>query len=413
MKVLRRAALTLAIVVSLATATALSMTEVPQASASADLGIDVAPYAARGPSTVGVRELDLTPGGQTWIWYPAHNAQPTPNTYPYQITITGALGATTIGRSTGHAVTDAAPDPSRDVRPLVILEPGYGIGPTAYAWLAEHLASHGFVVAASPRDGSLTGAMDGLWRSAVTRPQQLQTLLDTITEWSHGVDPVARQIDPDTVAVVGHSYGGYTALVAGGARLDTGAFAQRCLDARSTDDHGKWLCDVLEPHIADMASLAGLPEVPDGLWPDWSAPTVDAVVSLAGDAYLFGRTGLDALDVPVLAIGGTADTDTPYTWGTQPTYAHAGAPRRASAALDDAGHMVFTARCTTVRRILTIVPFDFCDDTDGLRGQRHQVVAQLTTAFLLTELAGNRTAASALAVDRVDLPTTSYASHGY
>lgn len=412
MRILRRTALTLAIVLSLAVAVALSMTDVPHASASTDLAVDVAPYAVPGPSAVGVRQLDLlAPVGRTWIWYPAH-AQPAPITYAYDITIAGALGAAAIGRSTGHAVTDAPPDTTLGTRPVAVLEPGYGIGPTAYAWLAEHLASNGFIVVASGRDGSLAGAMDGLWRSAVTRPEQLHALLRAVDEWSNNADPLAGLVDTDTVAVVGHSYGGYTALVAGGARLDTRGFEQRCADVEGTDEPGVFLCGALAPHLADMAALAGLSEVPDGLWPDWSAPAVDAVVSLAGDAYLFDRAGLADLDVPVLAIGGTADTDTPYSWGTEATYAHAGAPRRARAALQDAGHMVFTARCTAARRILTVVPFGFCDDPDGLREQRHQVIAHLTTAFLLAELS-NDEAASGMLADRVDLLATSYASLGY
>lgn len=413
MRLLRRTALVLAVALPVTVAVAMSMTEVSHASGTTGLAVDVAPYAAQGPREVGVRTLDLAPPvGRTWIWYPA-DAQTATITYPYDISIAGTLGATTIGVSTGRAVPDAPPDSSVDARPMIVLEPGYGIGPTAYAWLAEHLASHGFIVAAATREGSLAGAMDGLWRSAVTRPEQLHALLDTITDWSHAPDPLARLIDTDTVAVVGHSYGGYAALVAGGARLDTRGYEHHCADVAGTDQPGAFLCDAVAPHIADMATLAELPEVPDRLWPDWRAPTVDAVVSLAGDAYLFDRAGLAELDVPVLAIGGTADTDTPYAWGTEPTFAHAGAPRRARAALQDAEHMVFTARCTSVRRIMTLVPFGFCDDTDGLRPQRQDVAAHLTTAFLLAELTGDRRAARDLATGRVDLPSTTYDAQGY
>lgn len=52
------------------------------------------------------------------------------------------------------------------------------------------------------------------------------------------------------------------------------------------------------------------------------------MVSLAGDAHLFDEAGLGELRVPVLAIGGTADTDTPYGWGTGPTYRLAASVRR-------------------------------------------------------------------------------------
>ena len=91
---------------------------------------------------------------------------------------------------------------------------------------------------------------------------------------------------------------------------------------------------MLLPHLAEMAELAGLDAIPEGLWPDWSDPRVDAIVPMAGDAYFFGQTGLAEIDVPVLAIGGTLDSDTPFLWGPQPTYEHASSPTKALSSLE-------------------------------------------------------------------------------
>ena len=141
-------------------------------------------------------------------------------------------------------------------------------------------------------------------------------------------------IDPDRLAVIGHSYGGYTALAAAGGRLDSDAFEARCRAEYAADGANTWLCDALVPHLGEMAARAGLHSVPEGLWPAWAAPGVDAIVSMAGDAYLFEADGLAEISVPVMAIGGTSDTDTPYTWGTQPTYEFTSSPRKAKVALD-------------------------------------------------------------------------------
>jgi predicted dienelactone hydrolase len=149
------------------------------------------------------------------------------------------------------------------------------------------------------------------------------------------------------------------------------------------------------------------------LWPDRSLPGVDAVVSLAGDAYMFDRAGLGELTTPVLAIGGTRDSDTPYQWGTAPTYQHAGSARRVRVALEDAGHMVFTNPCTAVRAVLTIVPNEFCSDRSWDRSRAHTVVAHFTTAFLLAELQQDSTAASQLDPAGVDLVDVRYAAQGY
>ena len=128
MTMLRRTALALVATLTVAVAIALSLTEIPDADAATDLDLAAAPYAAHGPSTVGVRTLDLDPPvGRTWIWYPT-SAPSGHTTYPYDITIAGTLGATGIGTLSGHAVTDAAPNMTLGARPLVVVEPGYGIG---------------------------------------------------------------------------------------------------------------------------------------------------------------------------------------------------------------------------------------------------------------------------------------------
>ena len=51
-----------------------------------------------------------------------------------------------------------------------------------------------------------------------------------------------------------------------------------------------------------------------GLWPDLSDPRVDAIVPNAEDAFFFGHAGLTEIIVPVLAMGGTSDSDSLYMW---------------------------------------------------------------------------------------------------
>lgn len=141
-----------------------------------------------------------------------------------------------------------------------------------------------------------------------------------------------------------------------------------------------------------IADAVGAGSLPVGLWPDWSAPGVDAVVSMAGDAAMFGDVGLGEITVPVLAIGGTADTDSPFAWGTQLTYEHVSSARKIEVALEGAAHLVFAGDCTSVRRILRLVPLELCSDPAWDRTAAHDVVKHYATAFLLAELDDDREA---------------------
>ena len=58
------------------------------------------------------------------------------------------FGTVSIASSGGQAIKNAPYNLSDGPYPLIILSPGFSIGNLAYAWLAEHLASYGFVVIA-------------------------------------------------------------------------------------------------------------------------------------------------------------------------------------------------------------------------------------------------------------------------
>jgi predicted dienelactone hydrolase len=377
-----------------------------------------APYAQRGPHAVGVR--DLLSDGESQLtmtlWYPAlpGAGQKTVDSYPYKVKMPAPLGAMTIARMTGAATRAAPYDPAAAPYPLVILSPGFALGRTAYAWLGEHLASHGFAVIAPAHQEWFDLTMGQFWQGAVRRPQDVQTLLAYATAQAGAGGALAGLIDPDLVAVVGHSYGGYTALAAAGARLDTDSFAARCATARATDDPNLWLCDMILPHVPEIAALAGLAAVPAGLWPvTWGDARIDAIVPMAGDAYLFDRDGLAAVTVPVLAIGGTGDDDTPYLWGTHPTYEFVSSARKARVALNGAAHMIFTSTCAATSWVADTVFKEFCADPLWDRNRAHELINHFTTAFLLAELKHDGAAAAALAPGAVTFPGVTYDASGY
>ncbi|WP_372733951.1 alpha/beta hydrolase family protein [Nocardioides sp.] len=372
------------------------------------------PYAQPGPHPVGLRNLTV-PGEHplpATVWYPASTSATTSAaervTYRYAVGILSGTNPVTLATYPGEARRGAPADVSAGPYPLVVLSPGFALGPGAYGWLAEHLASRGFVVVAPDHQEALDPSK--LWQSTVDRPRDLRAVIDHMT--TEG-DAASALVDADRIAVAGHSYGGYAAQVMGGARLDTESLQTACADARRADDAGVFLCDALEPHLAAMAARAGLGRVPEGLWPDWSDDRVDAVVSMAGDAVMFGPGGLRSLNVPVAALGGTADRDTPYATGAVLTYGQGSSPRAVQVGLVGAEHFVFTGRCASVRRVMAVVPFGFCDDPTWNRASARDVAAHHVTAFLVAELTGDTAAAASLAAHPDGAGRVSYLVRGY
>ncbi|HXK33572.1 MAG TPA: dienelactone hydrolase family protein, partial [Dehalococcoidia bacterium] len=144
------------------------------------------------------RELD------TVIWYPAE------------------------GEPGGEALEDAMPRAGAGPFPVVIFSHGHSGGPRNAEYLTEHLASWGYVVASPPHRGN-TGADCGTFCPAGTIPDSarnrvpdVEFVLDSLLALRD--DPASALgavVDPERSAIIGHSFGGWTALMAApGGRFD-------------------------------------------------------------------------------------------------------------------------------------------------------------------------------------------------
>jgi hypothetical protein len=112
-------------------------------------------------------------------------------------------------------------------------------------------------------------------------------------------------------------------------------------------------------------------------------------------------------------MGGTADTGTPYAWGTQPTYEYVSSPTKVRAAFEDAEHMIFGATCEALP-FFTDIGFDaYCSDPVWDMEQAHDLAQHFVTAFLLTELTQDPDALSTLSPDNVNVAGITYSAEGY
>ena len=109
--------------------------------------------------------------------------------------------------------------------PLVILSHGSGGNRGNQAWLATELAREGAIVVAASHPGSMS--LDSAPETNIlawNRPLDVSFLIDSVLADAE----LAAVINPDQIAVVGHSLGGYTAFAIGGGELSIDQFAAYC-----------------------------------------------------------------------------------------------------------------------------------------------------------------------------------------
>ena len=112
----------------------------------------------------------------------------------------------------------AAPDSpvAAGLFPLVVISHGTGSWHLLHRNLARHLARNGFIVAVPehPRNNRNNNDLAGTAENMTNRPRHIRSVID----WAMSDRATGPHIKSDTVAIIGHSMGGYTALACAGGR---------------------------------------------------------------------------------------------------------------------------------------------------------------------------------------------------
>ena len=379
---------------------------------------DAPPYAVHGPYAVGTRQFVIDPDSERPIplfaWYPALNADGADDSYTYMIDVKWEPAPELATVVYGHALVDGMPDLSSAPYPVVVLSPGFGTNVDQYTYLTEHLASYGFVVLGVEHQEGVYLMDEDTFRdvppSFAHRPADVRRALDYTEGLTASGGVLEGLLDLERVAVTGHSSGGYTALAAAGARVDTEALHQRCEIGRVEGDPNAVMCDDFVPFEAEIAAFAGFDPIPEGLWPSMGDPRVDAIIPMAGDSYMFDRDGLAQITVPVLAMQGTLDY---FEWGAGPTFEYAASTQKALVAFEGAGHVIFGNSCDAMPWLLDVDMWWMCLDPVWEQRRTNDLINHFTTAFLLATLKGDTEAAAALAPDAVSFPGIEYQAQGF
>jgi len=300
-------------------------------------GIDAPELASVGSLTVGVRTLTLVEAAQPDIlaidpktglapkhdrtlivdlWYPAV-AMPGAHRETYSASLPSEPpAAPTTFTVPGVAVRDAR-SMGRDY-PLVVVSHGYSNATVAMTWLTENLASKGYVVAAIRHDDPLITDTSGFPQLLLRRPLDI-AFVTRILQERLGAEHL---VDPEKVALVGYSMGGYGVLTSAGATLDpTGPLTKMVPGG------------LLLPYVRGAPDSTSI-----------TVRSLKAVVAISpagGDVLAaWGAAGLQGIEAPLLLISGDKDRTVNYSTGARTIFDAASNATRYLLTFKGAGHAI-------------------------------------------------------------------------
>ena len=375
---------------------------------------DAPPYGMRGPFAVGVRDFVIESeeeGGRPipiTVWYPAANPEQDTEDETYVTDYDDPYVPNFA--IAGRALRDAEPDASSGPYPLVIYSHGYWLFRQASVYLMEQLASWGFVVMAGDHTdnwGTMFG--ESQVEDYVIRPQEISREIDFAETLTSADEALAGMIDLDNVGVTGQSMGADTTLMMGGARLNTDVFIDEWCALHPGDlDDPLNDCVAIPERLELMADMAGLDEVPEGLWPDWSDPRVDAIAPLAPGSQYFGQDGLASIDVPIIYFESELDWAQGLASEYYKPYEALPVDLRAHVMFERGDHGLYHNDCAAMPAWVDYGFESWCWDPVWSTDRAHDLIDHFVTAFMLAELKGDAEAAAALAPASVDFRGVEY-----
>lgn len=192
-------------------------------------------------------------------------------------------------------------------KPIIVFSHGLGSVRTDMRYLAEHLASYGYVVAALEHPGSNEAHVKKAGRfqaplleaeEFLNRPKDISFVLDQLKIINQSPGLLQGKLASENVMVVGYSLGGATALSIAGAELQLTQLKQRCTG------------NVLAFSLGENAQCFAK-KLPEDRYQLRDSRVKNAIAFSPTTSLLFGETGLTKVAIPTLIGSGSADKTTP------------------------------------------------------------------------------------------------------
>lgn len=201
--------------------------------------------------------------------------------------------------------------------PVVVISHGLGSDRSTYAYLAQQLASYGFVVAVPEHPGSNAQQLQALIsgsasqviesREFIDRPLDITYLLNELDDLTHSDPNFRGRLNLNKVGIIGQSMGSYTGFALAGAQIN--------LQQLTTD------CTTPTLNLSLLLQCRAL-NLPQPL-PTLRDDRIKVVLAINPiGSSLLGEADYASLRLPVMMVSGSADTIAPalpeqirpFTW---------------------------------------------------------------------------------------------------
>lgn len=207
--------------------------------------------------------------------------------------------------------------------PTLIISHGLASDRSRFESLARHLASYGFAVAIPQHTGSdfqqfqdlLIGKVSDMFdpREFIDRPLDISQVLDYLEALNPG--DLTNRLNLENVGVIGHSLGGYTALVLGGAPLN---FAQLNIDCNQDKFS-------LNPSLFLQCRALELPQTDTNL----RDKRVNAILLINPiNSSILGEASINQIEIPVMMVASGLDILAPAILEQIPAFNWLNSPHR-------------------------------------------------------------------------------------
>jgi predicted dienelactone hydrolase len=276
------------------------------------------------------------------------------------------------------SVAPDAPFAEGGSRPIILLSHGFGGSARIMGWFGIAMARAGYVVIAVDHPGN--NAAEAMTTAAAMLPWDRAEDLRSALAAAENDPTVGPHLDKTRVGAAGWSAGGYTALVAAGARPDPDHFLAFC--AENPDDS---VCRAqLEMPMtdADVEKALGSPEIAAERARAGEGHALHEVraafVMAPGLIQMLDPTSLERMRTPVGIMFGDADTIAPPA--TNGFVAAKAIPGAKLLQLPGVGHYDFLANCTDSGRAI----ISQCKLSHSQADAHHQAIAAAQEFFART-----------------------------